>query len=754
MADRLPNQPDGDKPTANAVKTDDLDCEQPHRLDFVHVNAASPPSDDDDAPAGPRSNSRAASNRDKELVELTKDFFRETGVYLIFLILFCAVVLGVRSGLNPYLQSANIRDHLLDEEFPGANHKKTFFDVGELDEFWEYYQTVFPKQVYTSEWYNGDALTGTNEQALLLFQNVIVGGIQMRQLRVSSERCSISSRIRSIVPTCYPEFSNSAEQTSNIIPANSVFSSTSPYVQWRSSSYTDDISYWARVSTYPGSGFTAILPNTNGTAAKAVISQLKAGLWLDRSTRAILTDLTMYNANLNLFTQMKLINEFPASGGVVNSDSVRTILLFPYESTRDYVLLAFELLFCLMILYYLVEEVTEFYKDPYEYIRHFWNYVDWLNLILFAATISLRVVLYFAVSNLNVTPTSTQYVSFTYVGYLAAQEMNVNAINGFIMFFKLFKYLSIFPRLALLSDTISNAVVDLLSFFFMFFIVFLGFSIAFYISMGRDAFGFSTIPRSMLTLFQAALGGFDFEEIQSANRVLGPILFVLYMLLVFYILANMFIAIISGSYEQVREEVEAKSADSPGAKIFEFLKTKLLRRGKDIVELQRIRDGLSNADANKDRKISKEELIARVGAETANVILSHYDMDANGMLDVEEIQRVQEDLRRKEHEMVEQQERDAAEIGEEVLRSVRGDRPASARAAAASAAAIATVLEQLNRMQLRMEAIASRIDSTQTHIKVLSGYIVEQAASASPSARRSVEMPPSSSGSGSAPKKP
>jgi hypothetical protein len=54
---------------------------------------------------------------------------------------------------------------------------------------------------------------------------------------------------------------------------------------------------------------------------------LKDNLWLNRGTRVVFLDFTVYNANINLFCQIKLTVEFPASGGAVASKTFQTVKL-------------------------------------------------------------------------------------------------------------------------------------------------------------------------------------------------------------------------------------------------------------------------------------------------------------------------------------------------------------------------------------------------------------------------------------------
>lgn len=66
---------------------------------------------------------------------------------------------------------------------------------------------------------------------------------------------------------------------------------------------------------------------TNLSAASNQLSDLNSNLWLDRGTRVVFLDFTVYNANINLFCHIKLTVEFPASGGAVPSKSFATVKL-------------------------------------------------------------------------------------------------------------------------------------------------------------------------------------------------------------------------------------------------------------------------------------------------------------------------------------------------------------------------------------------------------------------------------------------
>ena len=57
------------------------------------------------------------------------------------------------------------------------------------------------------------------------------------------------------------------------------------------------------------------------------------------------------------------------------------------------------------------------------------------------------------------------------------------------------------------------------------------------------------------TLFRIILGDFNFQALQQANRILGPTYFILYVFFVFFVLLNMFLAIINDTYSEVKADL-------------------------------------------------------------------------------------------------------------------------------------------------------------------------------------------------------
>lgn len=74
--------------------------------------------------------------------------------------------------------------------------------------------------------------------------------------------------------------------------------------------------------------------------------------------------------------------EFPATGGLLTSWQFQTVKLIHYISTLDFFLAACEMVFCLFVLYYMVEEILEIHIHRLHYFRSLWNCLDILIIVV------------------------------------------------------------------------------------------------------------------------------------------------------------------------------------------------------------------------------------------------------------------------------------------------------------------------------------------------------------------------------------
>lgn len=263
------------------------------------------------------------------------------------------------------------------------------------------------------------------------------------------------------------------------------------------------------------------------------------------------------NWEVTIFFHFRIAFEFPATGGVIPSARFRTVKLLKYVSATDYFIMACEFIFVAFLFYYYVEEALEIRKHKLAYFFSVWNNLD--VIVLLVATVCIAFGYY---SNTVVTNTlqdlldqPDQFADFTGLADINKTNTSVTAVGIFLAWIKLFKYISFNKTMTQLTSTLSRCAGDVLGFTVMFIIVFLAFAQLGYLLFGTQVEDFSSFESAIFTLLRTILGDFDFYAIEQAHRVLGPIFFLAYVFFVFFVLLNMFLAIINDTYSEVKAEI-------------------------------------------------------------------------------------------------------------------------------------------------------------------------------------------------------
>ena len=98
------------------------------------------------------------------------------------------------------------------------------------------------------------------------------------------------------------------------------------------------------LSSYHGGGYAAEL-DIGWNSAQEDVSKLDKLNWIDRYTRFIVLEATVFNVNSRLFSRLKTYFEISKAGQVISSHVTDSMRLYPYVEIGDYVTLAAQLLF-------------------------------------------------------------------------------------------------------------------------------------------------------------------------------------------------------------------------------------------------------------------------------------------------------------------------------------------------------------------------------------------------------------------------
>uniref|UniRef100_A0A8C7YPJ1 Polycystin-2 n=1 Tax=Oryzias sinensis TaxID=183150 RepID=A0A8C7YPJ1_9TELE len=451
---------------------------------------------------------------------------RELLTYIAFLITICILTYGMIST-NMYYYTKAMSQLFLDAPLSSEN-PKTFRSLSTIEDFWKYTQGPFLGGMYWEVWYNNQSLPGN--QSFIYYENILLGVPRLRQVKVHNETCSIHEDLRDEVQGCYGVYTPSNEDNSPFGPQNGT--------AWvhTTESKMNASTHWGQVSKYGGGGYYQDLSRTREESGLQ-LQFLKDHLWLDRGTRAIFLDFSVYNGNVNLVCIARLLVEFPATGGVLTSWQFQTVRLIKYVSSWDYFVAVCEVAFCLFVLYYVVEEVLEIHIHRLHYFKNLWNCLDVLIVTLSVVAIIMNITRAAMGGDLlKGLENYTSHTSFDSLANLQVQFNNMAAVIVFFCWVKLFKFINFNKTMSQLSTTMSRCAKDLVGFAIMFFIIFLAYAQLAYLVFGTQVNDFSTFQGSVFTQFRIILGDFDFFEIKEANPVLGPIYFITFVLFIFFIL--------------------------------------------------------------------------------------------------------------------------------------------------------------------------------------------------------------------------
>ncbi|XP_049456856.1 polycystic kidney disease 2-like 1 protein [Epinephelus fuscoguttatus] len=564
---------------------------------------------------------------------------RELIVYLVFLLDICLLTYGMTSSSTYYYTKA-MTDLFVNT---AGESGVRFQSISTMADFWTYAQGPLLDGLYWTKWYNNQSLDSGN-QSFIYYENMLLGVPRMRQIKIVNNSCKVHNDFQEEIIGCYDVYNDKKEDDLSFGLINGTAWTYHTEKEVKGSSH------WGLLTTYSGAGYYQDLSLTKEESANT-LKELVDNLWLDRGTRAVFVDFSTYNANINMFCVIRLLAEFPATGGAIPSYQIRTVKLIRYITYWDFFILGCEMVFCLFIIYYVVEEILELRIHKLSYFKSIWNILDIVVIMLAIVAIVFNIFRTIKVDNLlgKLLEHPGIYADFEFLAFWQTQYNNMNAVNLFFAWIKIFKYISFNKTMTQLSSTLGRCAKDILGFAIMFFIVFFAYAQLGYLLFGTEVESFSTFIKCIFTQFRIILGDFDYDAIDRANRVLGPIYFLTYVFFVFFVLLNMFLAIINDTYSEVKEELSSQQDELQITDIIKqsYMKTftKLKLKKEKISDVQKaLRSGSGEIEFKDFRETLKEMGHADHEISAA---FSRFDRDGNQILDEGEQERMKIELEEK-----------------------------------------------------------------------------------------------------------
>lgn len=325
--------------------------------------------------------------------------------------------------------------------------------------------------------------------------------------------------------------------------------------KYKTASELSGMPFAGEYDVYSAGGFVQDLPNNRDTV-NSILNELKMLKWIDRQTRAIFTEFTLYNSNLNLVTYCTFAVEFTDAGIAVYHTFTQSFRPSLLNDATGALSLIFYFIYIIILIISTCKTVGKLRKHGCEFFKALWNVIDVLTCIMSYTAIGVWVVKYFYTKNAlkRYYDDKSAFINFSDI---VSWEYTFNCIVGFIVFtatLRILKTLGYNKRCSELVAVIRHAAPELLSFVVIFGLAFFGFAILGFLLFGASMYDYHNLIATLGSLANTLIGRNSLDQMVGAAPLFAQFYFFIYVLFVIFVLLTMFAAILNQSITDVREE--------------------------------------------------------------------------------------------------------------------------------------------------------------------------------------------------------
>ena len=491
---------------------------------------------------------------------------REMIGHCVFLAVYCVVTVLPVDDPNVENFTYSMRSMFMMEDNLLFNSNSSFagprfVDVLSVSDYWKWLKGPFLHTAYMTDWYRGDPWT-VGDQGVIAGNNVIVGTINVRQKRVRRATCVIPQIFKGAqeLTDCIADYHPGVEDKEAYGPFY-----TEP--EWANAfSYTKTWpQFWGEIRHYNKGAYGIELPaascKTNAGADVACITRASGMLydlemtgWIDHRTRAVMTELTVYNPSLNRFALVQAVLELPSSGATAPYMNVRTAKLIRYATTGDFAILGLEIALCLLVLLDVMEKVVFYRQYKLRLWQQPWDMFDICLHLLYIIYFVFRMVALLKFNELNYDPTVRIYYNFADAVYWHDVGEALAAVLAWFLWMRLMKFLNELSWARLILQSLRRASGPLVGLFSVGFFLLLAFAHTGLLAFGTQMHDLRTFGTALASTFRFLFAGMRYEEFRAAGEVMGPIYYIVFKVWMVLILVRFAVAVLLDAYREVMDE--------------------------------------------------------------------------------------------------------------------------------------------------------------------------------------------------------
>lgn len=312
----------------------------------------------------------------------------------------------------------------------------------------------------------------------------------------------------------------------------------------------------ATFNSYLGGGYLGEL-GTHYNYSEMLADYMHKYEWISKYTRSVILEFTMYNANLNLISVGVIMFEFMNFGGVWPRFEVYVSRMYRVLVLEHKIMLAFDIIFFIYIFYAFFRELKEVKREKKEYFKSVQNWFDMIIILLGFCIMVTYVMRSISLSDKIATYVAdpSQFISFYQNAMLQETTAYIISIVDFIAIIKLVTFLRFNRNFLTLTETIRRAAIHVSWFMIYTSLMVFGFVLSLTLMLGTQCYNYSGVKRSMFSSYLLLLGVFEWSDFLT-NDPLGPIMFIMFCLIMTFILMNIFLTILMDVYSEVQNDKE------------------------------------------------------------------------------------------------------------------------------------------------------------------------------------------------------
>nr|XP_034336032.1 polycystic kidney disease protein 1-like 2 [Crassostrea gigas] len=454
--------------------------------------------------------------------------------------------------------------------------KDGFSTITDKKGFYTWLNETFIPTYYPVNNYASKPLTVVDRQWFQDMASIRVGPARLRQVRMKSGSCKYSKLVGTY--PCIETYSERNEdQSLYCLEWKSFNDSSCGTNDYKNRFYTADswkytkasdiwgISRMGEYNTYSGGGYILKFVKDRENAY-LLLKELVEHDWINRNTRAVFLEFTMYNPNVNLFVYAMLLTEFPEVGSAltwVDSRTFKPVLNFSslgFDLVLAYFIFVFYYIF---LLFKILRNCSQFgcktfLKDP-------WNVVDCISTFLACScfvTIVVKLDYTSKAVDMFYEDKMTAANRFINYGHIVIWDNAFNfffAALVFVSTIQILKILGYNKRFTEILSVIAYARRDLLSFGLNLSILIIAFIFFAYLLFGSKNENYRSLFITCGSLANTFIGKNKFDSLVIASPLTAQFFLMTYVFFVIMFMLTIFLSILNNSISAVRAETAGAS---------------------------------------------------------------------------------------------------------------------------------------------------------------------------------------------------